>query len=237
MARIVLAPLVTDIRGKLGDLVFSSWKAGVNYVRSITGVIKNPSSYDQVLQRQRVSVASKYWNVTLTAAQRAEWDTWALTQPGKGPSDGGVNHMIKGNSGNLSGFNAFLMSNGWLSSVHLVQADDAPLAAVAPGIPTNVAVVCVAGTATVTWNTPIPAIALSLCRIWGRIEGIKGHVQLISFEAYDANTKDITAIKGANGSSLLFTSLVGKRLWIQMDTVSPDGTKSAGSISTSVVIA
>lgn len=237
MARIVLAPIVTDIRGKLGDLVFSSWKAGVNYVRTVTGVIKNAQSLSQNGTRKYITRFSKRWRSTLTQAQRDEWKTYALTQPGKGPSDGGINNMIKGNNGKMTGFNAFILTNMWALTAGLGPVPDAPLAAPAPQAPSTVAVSFLAGTATITWVTPDPAEVGAYCRIWGRIEGIVGHVQLIVNEAYDTDTKDILAIRGANGASILFTSLVGKVLHVQMDTVNPTGGKSAGSNVASAVIA
>ena len=173
----------------------------------------------------------------MTAGQRGEWDTWALTDPGKGDNDGGINNMIKGNSGDLSGFNAFVMAQMWLYSAGLGGVADAPLADVAPSAPTGVGVAFAAGTATVTWTTPNNATVGAICRIFGRVEGIKGHVQLITTEAYDTDTKDIIAIRGADGQSILFTSLVGKIFHVQMDTVNPEGTKSAGSNSIGAVIA
>ena len=145
--------------------------------------------------------------------------------------------MIKGNNGKMTGFNAFILSNTWLATIGLPFTLDAPLAAIAPSQPTNVAVSFLAGTATVTWVKPDQAAAGSICRIWGRVEGIKGHVQLITTEAFDTLTKDITTIRGADGAPIPFTSLVGKFLHVQMDTVEILGTKSPGSNVPSALIA
>ncbi|MBA7584139.1 hypothetical protein ES708_26092 [subsurface metagenome] len=236
MAKIVLAPIVTDIRGKLGSLVFSAWKSGVNYVRTVTGVIKNPQSIQQGIKRAVVASLSKTWRATLSQVERDGWDAYALTEPGKGPSDGGINNMIRGNSGKMTGFNAYILANTQLNSAVLGFVDIAPIATPAPTAPINVDVTVLAGTATVTWIAPALAEVGAVCRIYGRIEGIRGHVQLITTEAFDTLTKDITAIRSANGVDLLLAALVGKTLHVQMDTVNPTGGKSAGSNVASAVI-
>ncbi|MBA7577254.1 hypothetical protein ES708_19101 [subsurface metagenome] len=236
MARITLAPLVTDIRGKLGDLVFSQWKAGISYVRSTTGVIKNAHSFAQSIKRAVLAQLSKQWRSTLTQGERDGWDDYALTEPGKGPSDGGVNNMIRGNGGKMTGFNAYILANTQLNSAVLGFVSAAPIAAPAPTAPLAVAVSVLAGTATVTWIVPTNAEVGAICRIYGRIEGIKGHVQLIVTEAFDTLTKDILAIRSANGAELLLSALVGKTIHVQMDTVNPTGGKSAGSNVAKAVI-
>ncbi|MBA7584482.1 hypothetical protein ES708_26437 [subsurface metagenome] len=229
--------MVTDVRGKLGGLVFSAWKSGVNYVRTLTGVIKNPQSVAQGIKRAVVAQLSKMWRSALTAQERADWNTYALTEPGKGPSDGGINNMIRGNSGKMTGFNAYLLANTQLNSAVLGFVTVAPIAAPAPTAPVNVTVGIAAGTATVEWIAPAEVEAGAICRIYGRIEGIKGHVQLITTEAFDTLTKAIVAVRGANGADLLLSALVGKTLHVQMDTVNPTGGKSAGSNVASAVIA
>ena len=137
----------------------------------------------------------------------------------------------------MSGFNAFILTHQWLRSVGIVGLVNAPVAAVAPTQPTNVAVVVVAGTATVTWVTPTEAEVGAICRIWLRVEGIAGHVQLNTTEAFDTDTKDILTVRGGNGVSFPLTDIVGKVLHVQMDTVNPTGGKSAGSNVAQAVIA
>ncbi len=237
MARIKLGPLVSDIRGTVNELAFSIWKSGVAYVRGKSGAIQNPQSSSQGLKRAVVALLSKRWRSVLSQVERDGWDTWALTQPGKGDNDGGINNMIKGNNGVMSGFNAHILANTWLASAGIGFKTIAPNAAPAPTPPTTVAVTFAGGIATVTWNTPGTAEAGAICRIWGRIEGIKGHVQLITTAAFDANTKDITSVRAAKGNNILLAALVGKTMHVQIDTVNPTGGKSAGSNVAQAVIA
>lgn len=236
-ARITLSPLVSDIRGTVNDLAFSIWKTGVNYVRGKTNAIQNPQSLGQNQFREDMAELSKNWRADLNDGSRALYDTYAQSSPGMGPSDGGVNELIKGNHGKMSGFNAFILTHQWLRSVGITGLVNAPVGAVAPTQPTNVAVSFAGGTATVTWTTPANAEVGAICRIWGRVEGMKGHVQIIATEAFDTDTKDITTIRGGKGVSFPFTDITGKVLHVQMDTVNPTGGKSAGSNVAQAVIA
>jgi len=74
-------------------------------------------------------------------------------------------------------------------------------------------------------------------RIFTRVEGTKIHTQLLSLVNASDETYEITDVRGANGVSILLTSLVGARLWVQLDAIDSDGTRSAGSNVASVVIA
>lgn len=230
MARIQLSGLLTDVRGKIGNYVFSVWKAGNHYIRNVASVISNPSSSDQALVRCYMAMLTKYWYDTLTADQRENWNTWALTEPGKGNKDGGVETVIKGNNGKMSGFNAFCMANMWNRTAG-ISADViavAPLGVTPPTPPLSVAASEAAGTVTVTWTEPITHEADARVRIWGVSREKLMHRQLLATEPVAAGTKDIVSFKGAGGASILFADVVGHFL-IQLDTVDDTGTKSGPS--------
>jgi hypothetical protein len=221
---------VGDLRGTLNGWTYSIWKAGVQVIRKAANVISNPSSADQALVRCYMSMLTKYWFDTLTQDMRENWNTWALTEPGKGNKDGGVETVIKGNNGKMSGFNAFCMSNMWNRTAG-ISADvitAAPLGVTAPTPPLSVAAVEAAGTVTVTWLDPLIKGANARVRIWGVSRENLMHRQLLATEPFAAGTKDILSFKGAGGASILFADVLGHFV-IQMDTVDDTGTKSGPS--------
>lgn len=221
---------IGDLRGTLNGWTYGIWKAGVYVIRKAASVISNPSSSDQALVRCYMAMLTKYWFDTLTSDQRENWNTWALTEPGKGNKDGGVETVIKGNNGKMSGFNAFCMANMWNRTAG-ISADVitvAPLGVTPPTPPLSVAASEAAGTVTITWTEPITHEADARVRIWGVSREKLMHRQLLATEPVAAGTKDITSFKGAGGASILFADVVGHFLF-QLDTVDDTGVKSGPS--------
>jgi hypothetical protein len=237
MARIKFTGLISEIRGQLNDTIIQGWKSGVFSVKKMMTGVNNPNSLNQDKMRANVTESSKVYTDILSQAQRDAYDAWALTKPGYYPAVPGVRQIIPTNNGVMSGINALVMSNGWLTSCGLALSGDAPLAKTPPSPPTVVAATCVGGTLTVTWVKPSPAMAGSKVRIWIASASGKFHKQLNCVEAYDTLTKAITTIRGAHGNSLTVTQFKSELVYIQMDTVSPDGTKSPGSNTATVVLA
>lgn len=133
MAKIKFSSLVSDIRGRVGEVVYSVWKTGVNYVRSTAKSIQNPQSPEQAHVRARLTECAKYWYDTLTQPQRDTWNTYASTLPKytTGPGD-----IIKKSAGIMSGYNAFLRNNlnAYTSSILALGAfiADAPIGITPP---------------------------------------------------------------------------------------------------------
>jgi hypothetical protein len=71
----IYAPILGEIRGKLGGVVGSRNKGGP-YLRAHAAPT-NPNSARQQSTRNQLATASSYWSSTLTDAQRAQWDEWA----------------------------------------------------------------------------------------------------------------------------------------------------------------
>ena len=220
---------ISNIAGKIGNVVFATWKSGRSYMRGVTENITNSHTTSQVAARNEVSKQSKIWNNTLNPTDRAGWETWALSKPRNFPNSGGVNELIKGNNGIMSGLNALILANGLLKSCGLAAKQTAPLAEVAPTVPTNVAVSCVAGTATITWVDPVQCEATAKMRLFARVEIPGGFVQIKGAYAVAAQTGALTDIRMGKGVNQLLSSLVGKKLHVQMDCVNPGGTSSLPS--------
>ena len=75
MALIKLGGGVTDIRGSIGGTTFSRSKAG-NYARGRVKPV-NPCSNVQETRRTAISHLSRYWALTLDAAERTGWNQYA----------------------------------------------------------------------------------------------------------------------------------------------------------------
>jgi len=237
MAKIKFTGLISEIRGQLNDVIIQGWKSGIFSVKKMMSAVNNPNSPAQDKARAAVASLSKMWTDVLTEPQRAAWEAFAKTKPGYYPAVPGVRQIIPTNGGIMSGLNAFVMSNGWLSSVSVTATGIAPITATPPGPPTVVAATCAGGTLTVTWVTPSPCIAGSKCRIWIASASGKFHRQIVATEAFDAQTKAISSIKAALGKALTVAQLAKELCYVQSDVVSPDGTKSYGSNTAEVVLA
>lgn len=228
MARFKLGFGMADIRGKIGNYVYSIQKTGVSTIRQVAQAVSNPMSPDQAAIRCSLAQLSKDWSDTLVQAERDAWSTWALTKPGMGNKDGGILTVIKGNNGIMSGFNAYVLANQWLKSINVASTKVAPLGATPPTPPLTVAVSYALGVATITWVKPVTAKADAMCRIWLACHQPGIHRQMCSFAAYDDETYDLSGAKGAQGAFVLLPAAPGDYI-VQMDTVDPDGTKSGPS--------
>lgn len=89
MAQVTFSPLISDLRGKVGDAVFSKWK-GTNYVRTRV-VPSNPQSAAQTLQREALADTLTLWQ-SVKAWAKDVWDLYA-----SGYSKSGYNRYIEDN--------------------------------------------------------------------------------------------------------------------------------------------
>lgn len=90
MAKILLSPLIVDIRNKQSDTVFSKWK-GVNYIRSRI-VPSNPKTAAQIAIRNALSRMVALWQAS-PGDMTDNQDEWA-----KGKNLSGFNRWIQLNT-------------------------------------------------------------------------------------------------------------------------------------------
>ncbi len=88
------------ISGSVAGIVYSHNRGG-QYVRA-RSTPTNPSSPEQQVVRNAMVVLSPRWGETLTAAQRAAWDVYALNVPIVNPlgdpiNIGGIGHYVRSN--------------------------------------------------------------------------------------------------------------------------------------------
>jgi hypothetical protein len=77
MARLIFSPLLSDARGKVGDVVFSGWK-GTPYVRRRV-IPANPNSAAQQAIRAAMTLCVASWQ-SLTANEQNSWLTYAAAR-------------------------------------------------------------------------------------------------------------------------------------------------------------
>lgn len=169
MARITFSPLVSSVRNKIGDIVFSVWK-GIPYVR--TRVIPaNPQSDLQTAQRLTFTQCVAIWQDLVTTAAhliRANWERFAEGYA-------------------LSGFNRFVsIGSKEEAAGNLVMI--APTNVLVPKIGTLAAATGASGVITVTWDaTDMPVN--SMIQMWYRLpEEVSIHYHgevAVATETYD----------------------------------------------------
>lgn len=235
MARFKLGFGMADIRGKIGNYIYSIQKTGVSTIRQCAQAVSNPMSDDQAAIRCNMAMLSKYWHDTLLPAQRVLWETWASTKPGMGNKDGGILVVIKGNNGIMSGFNAFCMANQWLKSVARVMVSDPPIGLTPPTPPLGVSAGYATGTVTVTYTIPAVYKTLAKVRVWMACHQPWAHRQLLGYDGVASLSITYTKFKGALGQDVAFSKAPGNYIF-QMDTVDIDGTKSGPSNVAEVIV-
>lgn len=238
MARVKLSGLIDDIRGTVSDVVFAPWKAGTMYVRKKAFIRNNPRSADQKKMRTFLQWFSTQWFDLLTQAQRVLWNDYAATDAagrhGGAQYSGGGGNIIKGNTGVMSGFNAFLMINQRLVAMDDITTYDPatvqrtpPVLGPSPMVE-NLAVAYAAGTFTVTWTAPVGTVADDMLRIWVRSYDTGAHAQIVSYLLVTAETIGITNIKFTNGIVIPVLNKLGVYDF-QADVQSVEGVLSAPS--------
>lgn len=86
MAKIMLSPLIVDIRNKQADTVFSKWR-GINYIRSRV-IPSNPKSAAQQNIRDALSTMVSNWQQDIWG-QQLNWNEYA-----SGKSFSGYNGLL-----------------------------------------------------------------------------------------------------------------------------------------------
>ncbi len=114
MAKFTTSGLIFNIRGKLGDLIFSSWN-GTPVVRRSPKKVRNPRTKSQIQSRKIFSeVSSGWWKLSLI--EKAEWGEYAKKFK-KSPIDNGGIIRIRRGGGAMTGQNAYMRVNALLISV------------------------------------------------------------------------------------------------------------------------
>lgn len=117
MAKFNASGVGGDIRGKLGNSVFSRNKGGAIIRQKVTP--NNPKTASQQQVRQNFGQNSKAWSGTLTQDQRNAWTAFAAANP--------VNNVF-GNSITLTGLAMYNRLNQVLLQIGAAVISDPPVA-------------------------------------------------------------------------------------------------------------
>jgi hypothetical protein len=240
MAKAVLSPMFTSLRGKLGNGILQVWK-GIQIVRQMPSVISQPNSAYQMLARERMNSAFVAWT-GLSGPNKVSWGEMADIVKDYEMPPGGNNNLINPLGGAQSGMNCFI--NFYLAALSGGQAaisGAAPLSEERPNAPAGVAVAYdnVTHTATVTWTDPVEVTGAARVRCFIRSQNGIYHVQKSFDEALAVQTKAVTSARGSGGSTIAFSipeASGGTRITVQMDTVNPSGNRSMASNVSAVTI-
>lgn len=127
MAKIVFSGLIQDMKGSTGATTFGKWK-GIHWARLKAASVSNPMTVAQGKIRGALATSSVLW-WALTPTQRNLWNEYAQA---KGSAQGNNNQEGYGGiipiPGNLmSGFNAFISVNQFLTAVGAARVSVPPI--------------------------------------------------------------------------------------------------------------
>lgn len=230
MAVIKLGALISDIRGKLQNGVYSLAKGGVHYVKNIPASVTNPNSEDQAAVRFLFQKLAKIWYDALTPAQRVGWEEMAQILDGLVSDDnGGILNLVPAIGMKGSGFNAFVGFQTRAQAAGVGPVLDAPLGETQPLPPTMLDLTYAPSTATVTWTPPIIADPGAMLAVWFKSHQRLYHKQIVGYVAPAAGTFAFGTARAVLGNWLLFTASTPFESIVQLQTINPSGWASPGS--------
>ena len=229
MGKIILSPLVTSMRGKIGNGVFFVWK-GIQCVKQVAPVITNPNSNAQQAVRALMTEARRIW-LGLSGPVKNQWLEMANLVGEYPLPPGGVNNIVPKLGGKQSAFNCYVGFYMRAVAAGFAAPTIPPLAEERPNAPTNVAVNFATPNATVTWTDPLTIEAGGFLLLWLRSPKIY-HRQYSTTLALGIETVDLTGARAGGGTTIPFTTIEAtgsERLSVQMCSINPSGLISLGS--------
>lgn len=112
MARIIPGPNISDIRGRQGSTVYSVWKAGCHYTRSLPVYYQDPETDIQIVMRDCKACALAAWTLLLLG-YKALWEEYAKKCVHRNQDldqGGGTTNLIPHHRPPYSGQNAFVQA-------------------------------------------------------------------------------------------------------------------------------
>lgn len=241
MAVAKLGAILADIRGKLGDDIYSLARGGIHTVRSMPVTVTNPDSAHQQAIRGYFKTSSQRWYNTLTSDQRDKWEELAQqlrhdhTRLHNGIMSLVPPIWIKG-----SGLNAYVsFRSRALMAGFVTFSDDAPLGATPPTPPEIIdsewrTAPPIDGVYA-EWTTPeIYLNSNSKVAFWIRSRQRIYHRQLIAAGSISITSALLAAARSFGGVSVLFSASTPFELLGQCQTIDQNGWASPGSNTVSV---
>lgn len=204
MARIVLGPLVNDIRGSVGNQVFDNYN-GVHVIRAKPSVINNPQTEAQMFVRFVLSILTVEWQ-NLDLDEQLAWKQLTIYFPQGKASDAKLSSggLITTPRGPFSGWNCFLANNmnRFISQYPVVPAvlTFPPIGEEMPEPVRNLSAVAATGKITVSWTYLLPGPSTDYLQIWIKSVDAMVHGQVIYTIPKNANgSYTITQVKSRGG--------------------------------------
>jgi hypothetical protein len=236
-----LGSLVADIRGKLGDNIYSLARGGIHTVRAMPASVTNPNSTSQQAIRNYFKVSSQRWYSVLTEKQRREWGEMAkILNEDHTRLHNGVMSLVPPIWLKGSGLNAYVsFRSRALMAGFATFSDDAPLGAEQPTPPE------------ITfseWRTAppidgvyaewsLPSVYLnsnSKFGFWIRSRQRIYHRQLVATGDVTLCCGLLAAARSFGGVSVLFSASTPFEFLGQIQTIDQNGWASSGSNTISV---
>jgi hypothetical protein len=230
MAEYVGTGLVSRVIGKLGAHDYMRWKNKL-IVRQSPAIVTDPNSAKQQIMRASLADSSSAWYGTLTAAQRANWEAFAILGLNSMDAPGGIRKLPQGNGGKYSGQNAYIMANQLLASAGIAAIVEPPLGLTPCAPIKDLAGSWNAGTNAVdlTWTAPSNVIATDIARVWIDSEQELFHKQIGETIVADGGVASIDTVSAGLGLPLTLLGIVGSKVLLQVDIVRANGLLSGPS--------
>jgi len=204
MARVILGPLINDIRGSIGNQVFDNYN-GVHIVRAKPSYITNPQSAQQSKVRLSTATFVSAWQ-SLTLAQQQAWCEVAHTFPTGKESDAKLSRggLVTVPRGPFSAWNAFLACNmnrymsgySTITDVLIVP----PVGLSLPEPLKSVSATSSTGSITFSWTYINPGPKNERLEVWIKSNDALVHPQMIYTEARNADgSVTITSVRSRGG--------------------------------------
>lgn len=245
MAKITMSALVSDVRGKIGSQVFSSWK-GRQYVKNLPTTLRNPVSERQGKVRASLANSATGWQ-TMLPETKLIWRQYAKEISSSSVHDIGTSNIIPKKGTLMSGFNAYTAINTRLTNANLPTVNLPPTST--PPAILSASVANAYGLILIEATTGVGAEIGDVVRIFQKADYAKAITNIalnIKVTAEDINLDGSATVKGVlttqtvggeyNIGQVSNCVYMGSTMTIQMNVMRKSGALSSPSTSFEVYL-
>lgn len=219
MARIKTGPYVTDIRGRVLNMVYSVWKDGTAYVKTVCSKKIKATSKRQVQIKELVRRLGREWK-ELTLSEQAQWREAGDNPYRQFKLQGGTLDLIKGSAPKISGINAFFQANQLANDVGASGIIRAPKTDMAPPkLILNLNARFDGIRLTVGWDCAGGESDNQFVRVWVASVQELFHRQFAAYAPVAVKEIDITEVRARNKTVRKMSECLGSTVLIQVDVV------------------
>ena len=226
MPEIVYTGGVKCIRGTINNMIYKLGPNGQTIIQNKSTSVRNPNSAEQASYRSAMKEFGQRWRINLTAAQQADWESFAQNAlPFNPTTASGVRVFYKRPKGSKQGLHRYCKCNIQAKTVgRTTPIDDAPpFRGSVPNFTADLSAVWddVEKKIVVTFTDPNPGNAHAFIRVFIRPSGRRSatHKHRAARAPSSAGRVEIRTVKGANGDELPASYVRGEFLYIVADFV------------------